>query len=89
MLDDDDTLHSNHVASLMDKFKQDSNLGFVYSGLIKVEDDPGHYVSAPQFYGPAGKLIEERRSIICLEQESFNDLSPIHNVIARSRMDLS
>jgi phosphoglycerol transferase len=78
MLDDDDTLHSNHVASLMDKFKQDPNLGLVYSGLIKVEDEPGH---SPQFHGPGGKVIEERRQIICLEQQSFEDLFPIRNVI--------
>jgi hypothetical protein len=81
MLDDDDTLFSNHVASLMDRIERDSNCGFVYSGLIKVEDEPGHYVTAPQFYGPAGKIIEERREIICLEEEDFERLLPTHNKI--------
>jgi hypothetical protein len=81
MLDDDDTLHSNHVASLLDRFERDPEYGFVYSGLIKVEDEPGHYVVAPQFYGPAGKVIEERREIYCLEEEDFKDLLPTKNVI--------
>lgn len=81
MLDDDDTFHPNHVASLMDQFEREPDYGFVYSGLIKVEDEPGHYVTAPQFYGPAGKVIEERREVLCLEEENFSNLLPTHNVI--------
>jgi hypothetical protein len=84
MLDDDDTLHSNHVASLMDCFERDPGYGFVYSGLIKIEDEPGHYVTAPQFHGPAGKVIEERRQIFCLEEEDFENLRPTHNVIGNN-----
>ena len=81
MLDDDDTLFPNHVASVMDRFQREPGNGFVYSGLIKVEDEPGHYVTAPQFSGPAGKIIEERREIFCLEDEDFRNLLPTHNVI--------
>ena len=81
MLDDDDTLFANHVASVMDRFQREPGNGFVYSGLIKVEDEPGHYVKAPQFSGPAGKIIEERREIFCLEDEDFRNLLPTHNVI--------
>jgi hypothetical protein len=44
---DDDTLFPNHVASLMDRLDRNSAYGFVYSGLVKVEDEPGHYVTAP------------------------------------------
>jgi phosphoglycerol transferase len=58
--------------------------GFVYSGLIKVEDEPGHYVTAPQFNGPTGKVIEERREIFCLEEENFVNLRPTHNVIGNN-----
>jgi phosphoglycerol transferase len=65
----------------MDRFERDPSNGFIYSGLIKVEDEPGHYVTAPQFHGPAGKVIEERRDIYCLEEEYFENLSPAHNVI--------
>jgi hypothetical protein len=84
MLDDDDTLYSNHVASLMDRLEQDLGCGFVYSGLIKVEDEPGHYVTAPQFDGPAGKVIQERREIFCLEEEDFEDFLPTRNVIGNN-----
>jgi Glycosyl transferase family 2/Glycosyl transferases group 1 len=84
MLDDDDTLFSNHVASLMDCLEQNPDYGFVYSGLIKVEDEPGHYVTAFQFNGPAGKLIEERREIYCLEKEDFVNLLPTRNVIGHN-----
>jgi phosphoglycerol transferase len=80
-LDDDDTLFPNHVASLMDHLEQNPDYGFVYSGLIKAEDEPGHYVTAFQFNGPAGKVIEERREILCLEEEDFINLPPTRNVI--------
>jgi Glycosyl transferase family 2/Glycosyl transferases group 1 len=84
MLDDDDTLFPNHVASVMGCLERNPGYGFVYSGLIKVEDEPGHYVTAPQFNGPAGKLIEERREIFCLEEEDFVNLRPTHNVIGNN-----
>ena len=84
MLDDDDTLFSNHVASLMDCFEQNPDYGFAYSGLIKVEDEPGHYVTAFQFNGPAGKVIEERREILCLEEEDFVNLLPTRNVVGHN-----
>jgi len=84
MLDDDDTLFPNHVASLMDCLEQNPGHGFAYSGLIKIEDEPGHYVTADQFSGPAGKVIEERREIFCLEEEDFVNLQPTHNVIGNN-----
>jgi phosphoglycerol transferase len=84
MLDDDDSLLSNHVASLMDHLKQNSNCGFVYSGLIKVEDESGHYVTAYQFTGPEEKVIEERREVYCLEEEDFKNLLPTRNVIGHN-----
>jgi Glycosyl transferase family 2 len=84
MLDDDDTLYPNHVASLMDHLERNPGCGFVYSGLIKVEDEPGHYITAPQFNGPAGKVIEERRQLFCLEEEEFKELLPTRNVIGNN-----
>jgi glycosyl transferase family 2/glycosyl transferase family 1 len=84
MLDDNDTLFPNHVASLMHRLERNPDCGFVYSGLIKVEDEPGHYVTAFQFKGPAGKVIEERREIFCLEEEDFINLRPTRNVIGHN-----
>jgi phosphoglycerol transferase len=84
MLDDDDTLFANHAASLMDCLERNPSHGFVYSGLIKVEDEPGHYVTAPQFNGQTGKLIEETREVLCIEEENFVNLRPTHNVIGHN-----
>jgi phosphoglycerol transferase len=84
MLDDDDTLFPNHVATLMNLLQEDPSCGFVYSGLIKVEDESGHYVMAPQFEGPGGKVIEERREIFCFEEEDFTNLLPARNVISNN-----
>src|SRR5262249_10102370 len=74
VLDDDDTLFSNHVASLMERLRGD--YGLVYSGVIKEEDEPGHYVSAPHFNGPAGKVIQERREIYALSEVDFSNFLP-------------
>jgi hypothetical protein len=35
----------------------------------------------PQFNGPAGKVIEEKRGIFYIEEEDFANLRPAHNVI--------
>jgi phosphoglycerol transferase len=84
MLDDDDTLFPNHVASVMDCLERNPDYGLAYSGLVKVEDEPGHYVTAPQFNGPAGKVIEERREIYCLQEQSFVNFLPTRNVIGQN-----
>src|ERR1700730_5200323 len=84
MLDEDDILFPNHVASVIDLLERNPDYGFVYSGLIKVEDEPGHYVTAFQFNGPAGKVIEERCEILYLEEEDFLNLLPTYNVIGHN-----
>lgn len=84
VLDDDDTLFSNHVASLMDRIMASPNCGLVYSGVIKQEDEPGHYVDAPHFSGPAGKVIEERREVFALSEEDFTNFLPTRNVISQN-----
>jgi hypothetical protein len=84
MLDDDDTLYPNHVASLMDCFERYPSYGLVYSGLVKIEDEPRHYAMGLQFNGPAEKLIAERREIFCIEEEDFANLRPTHNVIGNN-----
>lgn len=84
VLDDDDTLLSNHVASLMDRVRSCSECGIAYSGVIKEEDEPGHYVNAPNFNGPAGKVIEERREVYALSEEDFTNFLPTRNVISQN-----
>ena len=84
MLDDDDTLFPNHVASLIYHMERNPGCGFVHSGLIKVEEEPGHYFVAPEFDGPEGKVIEERCELFCIEEEDFVDLQPTRNVIGHN-----
>jgi hypothetical protein len=62
VLEDDDSLHPNHVATVLDYFERYPESGFVYSGMIRVEEE-GHYIDAINFQGPAGKVIEETREL--------------------------
>ncbi len=59
----------------MDHFRRNPKCGFVYSGLIKYEEEPGHYVDALQFY--------ERRQIFVLSEEDFRNISPDNSVIGK------
>ena len=81
VLDDDDTLFPNHVATIMRGFDRDPTAGLVYSGLVRIQDEPGHYVLAPQFARPGGTVITETRELFCLEEEDFRDFTPMHNVV--------
>ena len=82
VLDDDDTLFSNHVAALMSEFEEDPKLGFVYSGHVKIEDEPGNYFAPFQFNGPAKCLIPETRDLACIEEQNFEAFRYDHNTIA-------
>jgi len=62
-LDDIDTLHPNHVSSVMQVFKNDASNGLVYSGLIRLQEEDGYYFDTPNFRGPNEKTIKERREI--------------------------
>jgi phosphoglycerol transferase len=83
-LDDDDSLFPNHVRLLMDKLEQRPEFGLAYSGLIRIEDEPGHFISMPNFVGPSGQVIEERRELFALEKETFTNFTPIRNVIGHN-----
>lgn len=76
-LDDDDTLLPNHVSSILDVFKKDTSHGFVYSGLICLQDEDGHYFDAPNFRGPKEKIIKERREIHVLGEQRPSTISPL------------
>jgi hypothetical protein len=48
VLDDDDSLHPNHVGMILNYFGRHPECGFVYSGTIRVEEE-GHYVDVINF----------------------------------------
>ena len=83
-LDDDDTLLPNHVESIMTVFDRKPDVGFVYTGLIRIQDEPGHYFSLPNFNGPRNEVIEERRELFACSVEEFDDFSPLRNVIGHN-----
>ena len=80
-LDDDDSLHQNHVASIMDFFERHPDRGFVYSGVIRAEEEPGPFVSRVNFDGPGGKTIEETRELFFLDEPDLVRLANFDNFI--------
>nr|WP_255568796.1 glycosyltransferase family 2 protein [Neoroseomonas alba] len=83
-LDDDDTLFPNHVALLLEALERHPESGFAYCGLIRIEEEEGHYVDGPQFNGPRGETIPEQRELFAIEEERFVDFSPTRNVIGHN-----
>lgn len=62
--DDDDTIHPNHVSSLVSLLESNDEYGVAYSGCIQVQDEPGHYYKQINFNGPIGVEIEENRNLV-------------------------
>lgn len=82
ILDDDDTFHPNHVASVMRCLERNPHCGFAYSGLMRVHDDDGHFFETrrdPTSRAP--RTVRERRELFTLHEEEFRELTPVHNVI--------
>lgn len=63
-LDDDDTLHCNHIGSLVALLESDNDYHVAYSGSIQVQDEQGHYYQQINFKGPIGAQIKENRHLI-------------------------
>jgi phosphoglycerol transferase len=84
-LGDGDTLHSNHVSSIMQVFKNGASNGLVYSGLIRLQEEDGCYFDTPNFRGPNEKTIMERREIYALGEKCPSSISPLEkNYIGRN-----
>lgn len=81
VLDDDDMLHPNHVSSIMEYFRRHPKCDFVYSGVVRTEEEPGHFVLPPNFHGPAGKIIEETREVYFLDPPDLSRLGKFDNYI--------
>jgi phosphoglycerol transferase len=82
VLDDDDTLHPNHVASVMACLAVDRDCGFAYSGLVRVHDDEGHFFESRRDSTSRAPVVSrERRQLFALDQEDFVELQPTRNVI--------
>jgi phosphoglycerol transferase len=66
--DDDDTLHCNHISSLVDLLEGNKDYYVAYSGCVQVQDEPGHYYNQVNFKGPIGAQIKENRHLIFFDQ---------------------
>lgn len=66
-MDDDDRVHPNHVATLMEVLRNRPDHGLAFSGTIRVEEEPGRWFDQENFSGPGGAVIEEPRQLKFLE----------------------
>lgn len=62
--DDDDTIHRNHISSLVFLLESQKDYHVAYSGCIQVQDEPGHYYQQINFAGPIGIEIKENRHLV-------------------------
>lgn len=80
-LDDDDTVFENHYRHLSSAFLAYPSFDVCYSGVIRVEDEEGYYVSAPNFDGPLNQVIAERREVKFLDAFNLERLAQFDNFI--------
>ena len=80
-LDDDDAVHPNHVALLVERMARTPGAGMVYSGCVQVAECGGHHYTQPNFEGPAGRPIPETRWLWGFNAFSLPDLKRFNNFI--------
>ena len=81
VLDDDDTVMSNHYPSLLDLSGKHHEHGVYYSGTIRVEDEPNNFVTAPNFNGPLCIELGETRQLFFLDYHDLMRLVALQNYI--------
>ena len=73
ILDDDDSIMPDHLPTLLDLADRYPGHGVYYSGVVRVEEDPGDYLTAPNFAGPLGIEVQEKRELTFLEHFNLVD----------------
>jgi hypothetical protein len=63
MLDDDDIVHPNHVATVLALLRGPKAAKLVRSGGIRIQEDDGHYEDQSHFHGPLGDFVPETRAM--------------------------
>jgi hypothetical protein len=61
VLDDDDFLHPNHVATVLALLSGPNAPKMARSGGIRVQEEEGHYEDQSHFHGPLGDFVPETR----------------------------
>ncbi|WP_161626939.1 glycosyltransferase [Sulfuricella denitrificans] len=80
-LDDDDTLHPNHISSLVALLESDKEHHVAYSGWIQIQDEDGHYYRQANHTGPLGKQIKENRHLFFFDQFKRRRLLQLDNYV--------
>lgn len=81
MLDDDDTVMPTHFPALLDAARQDPAHCLYYSGVIRIEEEPGDFVNSPNFSGPLEYDVPEQRELKFLDRFSLARLVKFDNYI--------
>lgn len=79
--DDDDTVSPEHLSTMLSTALDFPDHDFYYSGLIRVEEDAGDYISAPNFQGPLEIEISERKDLVFLDPFNLANLVGLRNFI--------
>ena len=79
--DDDDTFSPVHLPELLRTARDFPDHDLYYSGLIRVEEDAGDHVYAPNFRGPLEIEITERRELVFLDAFNLVNLVGFRNFI--------
>ncbi|MGJ7582375.1 glycosyltransferase [Variovorax sp. RHLX14] len=79
--DDDDTFSPEHLPTLLSSALEFPDHDFYYSGLIRVEEDAGDFISAPNFQGPLEIEISERKDLVFLDSFNLANLVGLRNFI--------
>lgn len=81
-LDDDDTLHPNHISSLVALLESDMGCHVAYSGCVQIHDEPGHYFHQANFNGTAGVQIKESRHLLLFDRFHRQRILRADNIVA-------
>jgi glycosyltransferase involved in cell wall biosynthesis len=80
-LDDDDTIHPNHVSSLVSLLNNCKDFNVAYSGCIQVQDEQGHYYEQVNFKGPVGLPIKENRKLCFFDPFNMQRMLHLENFV--------
>lgn len=80
-LDDDDTVHPNHIGSLVRLLQIHNEFHVAYSGCIQIQDEPGHYYDQVNFKGPLGITIKENRKLRFFDPFNMQRMLHLENFV--------
>jgi phosphoglycerol transferase len=81
MLDDDDELFRDHLASLVEVLRRDAGCDFAFGGGIRQEEDGAFLNDHPRFKGDLDNPVPERRALRFLDDFNLDRLLRYDNMI--------